>query len=89
MTYTLEEYESRTEFIQALKDMPAEDMNIQLAVLQGGINVCAQFLRDGYCNENAGWLMLAELRDSAALLRKEAVRRGITLSFQIDQTGFQ
>lgn len=82
----IENLASMAEFREQIGAVPDEQLIAQNLVQQGAVHAVSFLIREG-CTEATATAMLASLRETAELLRQEAVRRGIPQLFECDQTG--
>lgn len=74
-------------FEAEIRAMPDGQLQGTTMVQQGAIHAVSFLLANG-CTEEAAQGMLAELRENAAAVRAESLRRGLPDLYAVDQTGF-
>lgn len=72
-------------FEAEIRAMPNGQLQAQTLVQQGSIHAISFLLANG-CDEETATAMLASLRENAAQIRAESLRRGMPDLFEVDQT---
>lgn len=81
----IENAASMAEFSERIGAMPDEQLMAQNLIQQGAVHAITFLLWEG-CTEATATDMLASLRETAELLRHEAMRRGLPQLFDHDRT---